>query len=147
VDLSSDCCAATERNIDWCGFGEDPGKTKVVCADALQALRDPASVGIDTLTPFQIVTLCPPYEEIIYADLLDAVANSPVVGDDCIILVEYPVELNTLPHVIDGKDGGKLIGIRNRRYGRTVIAMYIANPTGSVESADSRPEEFVSVNF
>eukprot|EP00547_Thalassionema_nitzschioides_P010201 CAMPEP_0194224700 /NCGR_PEP_ID=MMETSP0156-20130528/38009_1 /TAXON_ID=33649 /ORGANISM="Thalassionema nitzschioides, Strain L26-B" /LENGTH=249 /DNA_ID=CAMNT_0038956379 /DNA_START=231 /DNA_END=980 /DNA_ORIENTATION=+ len=146
VDLSSDCCAATKRNIDWCEFGEDSDKTtQVVCADAFQTLRDPASVGIDPTIPFQIMTICPPYEEIIYADLLDAVANSPVVGDDCIVLIEYPVELQCLPHVLERKDGGKLIGIRNRRYGRTVIAMYIANPTGAMEVANSRPEEFVKV--
>mmetsp|Transcript_42892 Transcript_42892/g.48727 ORF Transcript_42892/g.48727 Transcript_42892/m.48727 type:complete len:330 (+) Transcript_42892:57-1046(+) len=147
VDFSDDCCAATARNIEWCGFGKDSDKTtKVVCADAMQALNDPGSVGIDPIIKFQIITLCPPYEEVIYADLLEAVANSPIVGDDCIILVEYPVELSTLPHVLDCKDGGKLIGVRNRRYGRTIIAMYIANPTGAMDGkANSRSEEFIPI--
>ena len=118
VDFSEDCCAAAKRNMEWC-FGpttttmtsttmtrpsmdeDEMTKThQIVCADYLQALRDPASVGIDPLIPYQIVTLCPPYEEVIYADLLDAVANSPVVTEDTVVLVEYPVELQTLPHVI-----------------------------------------------
>jgi len=147
VDLSDDCCAASARNIKWCDFGEDSDKTtQVVCADAFQALSDPESVGIDPLKQFQIITLCPPYEEVVYADLLEAAANSPLVGDDCIILVEYPVELSTLPHVLDQKSGGKLIGVRNRRYGRTVIAMYIANPTGAMDGkVNSRPEEFIRI--
>jgi 16S rRNA (guanine966-N2)-methyltransferase len=174
VDLSEDCCAAAKRNMEWC-FGsttttsttqpsvadeDEMMKThQIVCADYLQALRDPASVGIDPSIPYQIVTLCPPYEEVIYADLLDAVANSPVVSEDTVVLVEYPVELQTLPHVIPRrpqhqeqatsssitKDSqpGALIGIRNRKYGRTVIALYVCNPTGKLQGVESRPEEFV----
>lgn len=162
VDLSDDCATTVQRNLDWCGFGSGnptgsgsddfssyhDTTSQVVCADAITALRDPASVGIDPLVPFQIVTLCPPYEEIVYADLLDAVANSPVIGDDTVVLVEYPVELlHTIPHVIarntNPDSAGALIGIRNRKYGRTVIALYVCNPTGNLDGADSRPEEFV----
>lgn len=158
VDLSDDCVATVTRNLDWCGFGDNPvgsgnddfssyhsTSAQAVCADAITALKDPASVGIDPLSVFSIVTLCPPYEEIVYGDLLDAVANSPVVGEDTIVLVEYPVELyGTIPHVITRTvDSGALIGIRNRKYGRTVIALYICNPSGNLYGADSRPEEFV----
>lgn len=143
VDLSPDCCSAVERNLKWCQFDDEPN-TQVVCADALQALRDPSSVGIDTVVPYQIVTLCPPYEEVVYADLLEAVANSPLVGEDTIVVLEYPIELNMLPHVVRRDvDSGALIGVRNRKYGRTVIAMYICNPSGKLEAAGSRPEEFV----
>jgi len=36
--------------------------------------------------------------------------------------------------------------VRNRRYGRTVIALYVINPTGRLaDTAASRPEEFVQV--
>ena len=72
--------------------------------------------------------------------------NSPVVTDDTVVMVEYPVELGCLPHVVRREDGGgAMIGVRNRRYGRTVIAMYIVNPTGKLPVANSRPEEFVKV--
>ena len=156
VDLSSSCCDAIKRNLAWCNFdarGDGTGETddlehftstnKVVCSDALQAFRNPGSVGIRGT--FQIVTACPPYEEIVYADLLHAVANSELVEEDTIILLEYPVELGCLPHAYPREAGGALVGIRNRRYGRTVIAMYIVNPTGRLELATSRPEEFVSL--
>ena len=106
-------------------------------------------------------------------------ANSVLVGEDTIVMVEYPVELGCLPHVIGREDGGVLIGVRNRRYGRTVslgsvsslcsltccnkhnnsynlinllscyyqvIAMYIVNPTGDLELAESRSEEFININ-
>lgn len=114
-------------------------------ADALAALRTPMAVGIPEGQTYQIVTLCPPYEEVVYGDLLEAVATSDLITDDTVVLVEYPVELGCLPHVIPGKDGGAMVGVRNRRYGRTVIAMYVNNPTGRMEVANSRPEEFVEV--
>ena len=146
VDLSEDCCSAVERNVKWCQFDSPPDKVQVVCADYLQALREPGSVGISMTQPFNIVTLCPPYEEVTYAELLEAVVNSPLVGEDTVVVIEYPMELGTLPHVFPQKDGiGAMVGVRNRRYGRTVIAMYIVNPSGNMEVADSRPEEFVSL--
>mmetsp|Transcript_8342 Transcript_8342/g.10559 ORF Transcript_8342/g.10559 Transcript_8342/m.10559 type:complete len:360 (+) Transcript_8342:206-1285(+) len=145
VDLAKDCCNAVERNVKICNFDDDIDKTRVVNADAITALRDPVSVGIPEGFTYNLVTLCPPYEEIVYADLLDAVANSPAVTDDTVVLVEYPVELGCLPHVIKRNDGGLLVGVRNRKYGRTVIALYVVNPTGRLDpSAESRPEEFVS---
>ena len=108
---------------------------------------------------YQIVTLCPPYEEVVYGDLLEAVVGSSLVTDDTVILVEYPVELGCLPHVVvaattsatsgsgeNDRTRNPAVGVRNRRYGRTVIAMYVINPTGKLsDSASSRPEEFVQV--
>ncbi len=155
VDMSDDCCGACERNVVRCGFdgrvggaaaddGSEP-VARVVCADAFRALRQPETVGIPSGTKYDVVTLCPPYEEIVYADLLAAVANSVLVTEDTVVLVEYPVELGCLPHVIGRDDGGVLVGVRNRRYGRTVIAMYVVNPTGDMEGAESKPEEFISI--
>jgi len=149
VDLSRNCCDTIETNVVKCDFGEGEGgngsKTRVICADALEVLRNPVSVGIPSTQVYDIITLCPPYEEITYADLLHSVSNSPLLTEDTIVLVEYPTELGCLPHVLSRDDGGKLIGVRNRRYGRTVIAMYIVNPTGRLEMANSRPEEFISL--
>lgn len=141
VDLSDDCCSAIKRNVDWCQFS---GREQIINADAFQVLQQPKTVGIEEGTKYQIVTLCPPYEEIVYGDLLEAIATSDLITDDTIVLVEYPVELGCLPHVIPGVDGGAMVGIRNRKYGRTVIAMYINNPTGRLDVANSRPEEFVA---
>lgn len=133
VDMSMDCCSTAERNIERCGFNgwveggigsgigdEGEPQARVVCADAFRALREPETVGINPDAVYDLVTLCPPYEEIVYADLIDAVANSVLVGEDTVILIEYPVELGCLPHVIARDDGGALVGIRNRKYGRTV---------------------------
>jgi len=142
-DLAEDCCAAISRNIPWCQFDGPEYSTRIVNADVLKLLREPVAVGMPEGELFNIVTICPPYEEVTYADLLDATANSPLVTEDTIVLIEYPIELwGDLPHVYSG-DSVTMIGIRNRKYGRTVIAMYICNPTGRIENADSRPEEFI----
>jgi 16S rRNA (guanine966-N2)-methyltransferase len=143
-DLSPDCCDAISRNVDWCQFNGDDHSTRIVNSDVLQLLRNPVSVGIPEGEHFGVVTICPPYEEVVYADLLEAVANCPAVGDDTIVLMEYPIELwGELPHVYKGEET-TMIGIRNRKYGRTVIAMYICNPTGNIGNAESRPEDFLN---
>jgi 16S rRNA (guanine(966)-N(2))-methyltransferase RsmD len=143
VDLAPDCCACIESNLEM--LSQLDADSKVVCAEAMKALQEPDSVGIEMDKPFQIVTLCPPYEEVVYGDLVEAAVGSPCVGDDTVLIVEYPVELGCLPHVVI-HNNNTAVGVRNRRYGRTVIAMYVINPTGQLdESASSRPEEFVAV--
>jgi len=145
-DFSQNCCDAVQRNIQWCRFDTEDYTTQVVCADVVQLLQDPYSVGISQGETFGIVTMGPPYEEVVYGDLLTSVANSPLVREDTIVVIEYPVELwGSIPHVFRGEEetGVTMVGIRNRKYGRTVIAMYICNPTGRIENAESRPEEFI----
>lgn len=142
-DFSPDCCAAISRNIPWCQFDGKDYSTRIICSDVIKLLKEPVSSGIPEGETFNILTICPPYEEVTYADLLDATAGSSVVTDDTIVMIEYPVELwGDLPHVYNGETV-TMIGIRNRKYGRTVIAMYICNPTGKIENAESRPEEFI----
>jgi len=150
VDLSDDCCSCIQRNLDLTGFNKQDSSSGadqhcVVCADAITALTQPTTVGIPEGSTYQIVTLCPPYEEVVYGDLLEAVVGSDLVTDDTIILVEYPVELGCLPHVVSARKN-TAVGVRNRRYGRTIIALYVVNPTGTLsDTANSRPEEFVQM--
>jgi 16S rRNA (guanine966-N2)-methyltransferase len=146
VDFSDNCCACIERNLDITQLhGKYQELARIVCADALSALREPESAGIPAGSTYQMVTLCPPYEEVVYMDLLEAAVGSPLVSDDTVLLIEYPVELKCLPHVVQS-NSNTAVGVRNRRYGRTVIAMYVINPTGKLlDTANSRPEEFVAV--
>lgn len=138
VDFAQNCCDVISKNVEKCGF---EGKGLARQSDALVALRDPASVGIEGT--FQIISITPPYEEVIYADLIEAVANSPLLDEDTIVVIEYPVELGCLPHSIEN---GKLIGLRNRKYGRTVIGIYVHRPSGRLnDAAESKPEEFISI--
>eukprot|EP00934_Nitzschia_sp_Nitz4_P007238 Nitzschia sp. Nitz4//scaffold118_size93875//73053//74291//NITZ4_004799-RA/size93875-augustus-gene-0.88-mRNA-1//1//CDS//3329533757//7228//frame0 len=144
-DFSQDCCNAVEENIEICRFHESHERsTQVVCGDALKLLREPYSMGIPEGRKFGLITICPPYEEVVYADLLQDLVASPLMAEDSIAIVEYPVELwDDVPHVLQASPTQRMVGVRNRKYGRTVIAMYIFNPTGNMPNANSRPEEFV----
>ena len=50
--------------------------------------------------------------------------SQALLGDGSVVVVEYPVELGSLPPVI----GSRLVGMRNRKYGRTMMAIYCVNP-------------------
>ena len=66
-----------------------------------------------------------------------SVAASPLLNADCVVVVEYPVERGKPPFRI-----GELVGVRNRRYGRTALAFYAFKPSGALEALRPRPEEF-----
>jgi len=155
VDVSSEACAVAERNAATCGYDSQRCRAFTTTAEAALAgavLRRPPTTTTSGTTgipysgggrphpppkvvgagteKFDVVSLTPPYEEVSYPALLRAVASSPVVNDDAVVVVEYPVELGTLPPVAG--DNGELVGLRNRRYGRTVLAFYAFKPTGAL---------------
>ena len=86
--------------------------------------------------------MTPPYEEVIYAELMDALATSPLLAEDTMLVIEYPVELGLLPPAFAD---GRFVGIRNRRYGRTVLAIYVRSPSGKLDLTPYS-EEFVSLS-
>lgn len=133
VDSSPDCASAIQKNVANCGM---EGRARVVCQRVEEFL--PQACAANGGKPFQLITITPPYEEVEYSELLTAVARSDAVGEGTFVVVEYPVELRALPHAVEYR----LIGVRNRRYGRTVIAIYACQPSTDIEL---RPEEFVSV--
>ena len=106
---------------------DDEGKptAQVVCSDALHTLPYPETVGIPPESKYDLVTLHPPYEKIVYEELLEVVANSVLVTEDTVILVEYSVELGCLPYAIAREYGAVLVCVRNRKYGRTVSLSWV----------------------
>jgi len=103
----------------------------------MSVLADPSRHGLQG--PYDLVTVTPPYEEVVYAELMGAICASPLLGEDCLVAVEYPVELGLFPPTLGG---GRLVGLRNRRYGRTVVAIYVNRPSGKLDLAPFS-EEFV----
>jgi 16S rRNA (guanine(966)-N(2))-methyltransferase RsmD len=134
VDLAPDCTSTSLRNADNCGFS---GRASAVCGRAEEVLKNPSAFGLKD--PYGLVTITPPYEEVLYKDLIEALCVSPLVAEDTLVVIEYPVEMGTLPHILGGD---KFFGIRNRKYGRTVLAIYVYRPT---KSFDMRPDEFISL--
>lgn len=130
VDAAADCVETIRENVEHCGFG-DAGTA--VCARVEAFL--PTATSYNGGKPYELITITPPYEEVDYGELLTAVAESDAVGEGTFVVVEYPVELKTLPPAI----GGRLVGLRNRKYGRTVLAVYACQPHMDL---DPKPEEF-----
>mmetsp|Transcript_968 Transcript_968/g.1210 ORF Transcript_968/g.1210 Transcript_968/m.1210 type:complete len:347 (-) Transcript_968:200-1240(-) len=135
VDFAKECCEIAEQNVVSVGFKAEQGKA--VCASVSDVLVNPTKYGLNQ--PFELVTCTPPYEEVVYAELIEQIANSPLLTEDTIVVIEYPIELGCLPHLLGD---GRLVGLRNRRYGRTIIGTYINRPTGRLPFAVPKPEDF-----
>lgn len=74
------------------------------------------SVGKDGY--FDYVSVTPPYTAVNYSTLLAQLEKSPLIGEDCFILVEYPLK-TPMP-----ESCGHLIKITDRRFGRTNLIVY-----------------------
>lgn len=133
VDASQECTDTIAENLASCQFTP---RGQTVCARVENFLEHGIKYNNDR--HYDLITLTPPYEEVEYSTLMMAVARSECVGEGTFVVVEYPVELKCLPPAI----GQRLVGIRNRRYGRTVLALYACQPGTDV---DARPGEFVDV--
>ncbi len=131
VDSAPECIAAVNENAKRCGFSD---RMQAMCSRVETFLG--SALEYNGGQPYSLITVTPPYEEVDYSELLTAVAESDCVGEGTFVVVEYPVELKCLPPSISQR----LIGVRNRRYGRTVIAIYACQPRIDVEL---RPEEFI----
>lgn len=138
VDSSVRCTATIRENCELLGFA---ARSQTLRLRAEQVLAAPEAVGL--ACPLDLVTLTPPYEEVDYAVLLKALVTSPVLGQDTILVVEYPTDIGLLPPALDA---GRLIGLRNRVYGRTVLAMYVCQPTGRLQLSPRR-EEFAAMDI
>lgn len=130
--MSSECTSTALRNAHTCGFSQ---KVSTACTSALDALQHPHRHNIQGT--YDLITLTPPYEEVDYSDLISAVCNSSLVKENTIVVIEYPEEMDKLKYVLGDN---QLFGVRNRKYGRTVLAVYVFRPG---RKFDLRPDEFV----
>lgn len=71
-------------------------------------------------TAFDFISVCPPYEKVSYEELYDLLEGSPLIHDESIVVVEYAKRLS---HAIRDTVG-PLHKIRDKRYGRTFVAVY-----------------------
>lgn len=135
VDFSRDCVSTSVDNALLCRFRED--QVNGVCAKAEDVLRQPDKFGLTQ--PYQLITMSPPYQEVVYSELIDCISNTPLIEPNTIVAIEYPIEMGPLPYVMGNFS---LFGLRNKRYGRTVLATYAYKPTVVF---DMRPGEFQRV--
>lgn len=69
---------------------------------------------------FDFLSVCPPYELVDYNELYDLLEGSPLLHEESIVIVEYPKKLASLVR----PTLGPLEKLRDRRYGRTYLAIY-----------------------
>ena len=89
------------------------------------------------LRPFTAVSVCPPYDKVSYPALLAALEASPLVAPGALLVVEYP---RAVAHVIT-ETIGRLTRVRDRRYGRTRVAVYEAALEDGTLASDARGVE------
>jgi 16S rRNA (guanine(966)-N(2))-methyltransferase RsmD len=118
------------RNITACGFDRRAVTHTTRAEDFLRrALGNPRFAG----GAFDFVSICPPYLLVSYPELFDLFQDSPLLGSSTVALVEYPKQLSgeiraTL---------GPLRRVRDRKYGRTYLALYAGadTPAGAAAAA------------
>lgn len=131
VDFAMECTESVQENLSRCNLET---KGTPVCAKVEDFLTN--GTIHNNNRHYDLITITPPYEEVDYSELMSSVTKSDCVGEGTFVVVEYPVELGSLPPAI----GHRLVGIRNRKYGRTVLALYACQPGPYI---DPRPEEFI----
>ena len=70
--------------------------------------------------PFDFISVCPPYELVSYPEIYELLEGSQLIGETTIVLVEYP---RKIAHQIQDTLG-PLTKVRDRKYGRTLLALY-----------------------
>ncbi|KAG7675293.1 hypothetical protein Ndes2526B_g08163 [Nannochloris sp. 'desiccata'] len=112
--VASNCLQA---NIEKCGV---EGESIVHTTRAEDFLKRAATVPRFAGGAFDFISVCPPYESVSYTELYDLLEESPLVHDTSIIVVEYPKKV---VHEIRDRIG-PLTKLRDRKYGRTLVAIY-----------------------
>mmetsp|Transcript_4862 Transcript_4862/g.16821 ORF Transcript_4862/g.16821 Transcript_4862/m.16821 type:complete len:450 (+) Transcript_4862:1568-2917(+) len=109
-------------NLDMTGFNDVTSVHQCRVEDFLSrasAAQNPEAVFGG---PFQFVSVCPPYQQVTYAELLPTIAACPLIADGALVVVEYPEEQADAC----GERVGRLARVKDRRYGRTRVAIYEA---------------------
>lgn len=100
-------------NLEWTGFLD----SSVIHTKRVESFLEQAGFS-GAEEPFDYISVTPPYTAVDYKVLLGKLGQSPLVGEDCFILVEYPLETTV------SDSCGHLIKISDRRFGRTNLIIY-----------------------
>lgn len=111
------------RNIKHCGF---KGRAWTHTIKAEDFLRRAAAMPRFAGGPFDYISVCPPYLLVSYPELFELLDASPLLHAGSVVFVEYPKQL---AHEISDTLG-PLQRVRDRRYGRTWVALYAAGGGG-----------------
>jgi 16S rRNA G966 N2-methylase RsmD len=95
--MAPNCIQTSINNAIHCGFSSSTQFT-TACGMAEDILLNPTKYNL--YNTYDIISLTPPYEEVIYKDLIYAICNSPLIAEDSLVIIEYPEEMGTLPYIL-----------------------------------------------
>ncbi|KAL5582436.1 hypothetical protein UlMin_014878 [Ulmus minor] len=101
-------------NLEWTGFLD----VSVIHAVPVEKFLGRSDKFVGKYGPFDYISVTPPYTQVDYGVLMSQIANSPLVGEDTFIVVEYALRTDMLDTC------GSLVKITDRRFGRTHLAIY-----------------------
>lgn len=116
-----------QPNLEWTGFLDVSTIHPVRVEDFLERAEQFAGKR----GPFDYISVTPPYMAVDYGVLMNQLSNSPVIGEDTFIVVEYPLKTDMLDSC------GCLTKISDRRFGRTHLAIYGPNWAKKRRKSDS----------
>ncbi|EUD67807.1 hypothetical protein C922_01996 [Plasmodium inui San Antonio 1] len=137
VDLSLNSCKTIYENLKLCNINHS--YNQIIRADAMELLKCPLKFHI--ADKFHLAFFTPPYEQIVYSELIQNISNSELFHRDCLVFIEYPKEIEMLPQRVYN-----MIGLRNRKFGRTYFALYVLNSSGKYLFAE-RKDEFYPLHY
>ncbi len=106
------------ENVARC---EMTGRTEIVTRAALDFLREAAPIP----RPFDLVFADPPYEHVTPEDVLSSLARSAILQTHAIVVLEH-ASAAAVPEQI-----GRLVRIRQYRYGDTALSRFEVRTEGS----------------
>ncbi|KAB1211629.1 putative rRNA methyltransferase YlbH [Morella rubra] len=101
-------------NLEWTGFLD----VSVIHTVRVENFFERAERFVGKDGSFDYISVTPPYTEVDYGVLMGQISNSPLIGEDTFIVVEYPSRTNMLDTC------GCLVKITDRRFGRTHLVIY-----------------------
>lgn len=101
-------------NLEWTGFLD----VSVIHTVRVENFLERAEQFVGKDGPFDYVSVTPPYTQVDYGVLMNQISNSSLIGEDTLIVVEYPLRTDMLDAC------GCLTKIADRRFGRTHLAIY-----------------------
>lgn len=113
VELNPVSVRTIQRNLDTLELAD---RGRVHRRRAEDVIANPSLLGY--AGPYDLISVTPPYIEVKYDELARGIASSSLVGPGTVVVFEHPGEVE-MPDSI-----GPLERLRDRKYGRTRIAIY-----------------------
>ncbi|CAN1153210.1 Putative rRNA methyltransferase YlbH [Linum perenne] len=124
-----------QPNLEWTGFLD----MSIVHAVPVESFLKQAAHFVGGNKTFDYISVTPPYTQVDYGILMELVSKSGIIGENTFIVVEYPLKTNMLDSY------GGLVKITDRRFGRTLLAIYGPEWAQKKRKSEMLPQTIIKV--